>query len=106
MAEQIDWPNKAACKDEDPELFFAIYPKSKQGLAQIEEARAVCNRCPVIDECLRWALETGQDAGVWGGMSEDERRAIKRRQNRLKDVGKASIIESRESTTYHSDGDF
>ena len=38
----------------------------------------------VVDECLRWALETGQDAGVWGGLSEDERRALKRRNARLR----------------------
>ena len=34
----------------------------------------MCRRCEVIDTCLKWALESGQDAGVWGGMSEDERR--------------------------------
>jgi WhiB family redox-sensing transcriptional regulator len=33
----------------------------------------------VTESCLSWALEYGQDAGVWGGMSEDERRAVKRR---------------------------
>ena len=33
----------------------------------------------MTDQCLSWALETGQDAGVWGGMSEEERRAVKRR---------------------------
>ena len=48
-------------------------------LLQIEEARAVCRRCEVVDTCLQWALESGQDAGVWGAMSEDERRALKRR---------------------------
>ena len=51
-------------------------------LAQIEEAKKVCARCEVRAECLAWALEAGQDHGVWGGMSEDERRAIKRRQSR------------------------
>ncbi|MBM02858.1 MAG: hypothetical protein CMH43_03980 [Micrococcales bacterium] len=45
---------------------------------------AVCRRCPVVDECLRWALESGQDAGVWGGLSEDERRALKRRNARMR----------------------
>ena len=39
---------------------------------------------PGVTECLAWALETGQDAGVWGGMSEDERRALKRRNARTK----------------------
>ena len=51
---------------------------------QIEEAKAVCRRCPVIDSCLAWALESGQDAGVWGGLSEDERRALKRRNARAR----------------------
>ena len=44
-----------------------------------DEAKAVCRRCSVTESCLQWAIESGQDAGVWGGMSEDERRALKRR---------------------------
>jgi WhiB family redox-sensing transcriptional regulator len=51
---------------------------------QIEEAKAVCRRCSVVDTCLAWALESGQDAGVWGGLSEDERRALKRRNARAR----------------------
>jgi WhiB family redox-sensing transcriptional regulator len=51
-------------------------------LLQIEQAKAVCRRCPVSQQCLAWALESGQDAGVWGGLSEDERRALKRRNAR------------------------
>ena len=45
-------------------------------LLQIEEAKAVCRRCEVIETYLKWAIESGQDAGVWGGLSEDERRAF------------------------------
>ncbi len=73
-----DWRHQATCREADPELFF---PKGNTGpfLLQIEEAKAVCRRCPVMEQCLQWALETGQDSGVWGGMSEDERRAMKRR---------------------------
>jgi WhiB family transcriptional regulator, redox-sensing transcriptional regulator len=74
----MDWRHRAACRDEDPELFFPI-GTSGPALLQVEQAKAVCRRCPVTDECLRWALESGQDAGVWGGMSEEERRALKRR---------------------------
>lgn len=75
------WRNKAACLDEDPELFF---PQGTTGpaLDQIERAKAVCQRCPVIDECLDWALETNQDAGVWGGKSEDQRRTMRRARRR------------------------
>jgi len=75
---RMDWRHRAACRDEDPELFFPI-GNTGPALLQIEEAKAVCRRCPVIDDCLQWALDSGQDAGVWGGTSEDERRALKRR---------------------------
>ena len=77
----MDWRHKAVCRDEDPELFFPV-GNSGPALAQIADAKLVCNRCPVTTECLTWALDSGQDAGVWGGMSEDERRALKRRNAR------------------------
>lgn len=72
-----DWRHLALCRDEDPELFF---PVGSTGPAerQVEEAKAVCRRCTVMADCLDWALDTGQDAGVWGGTSEDERRALLR----------------------------
>jgi hypothetical protein len=44
----------------------------------VEAAKAVCATCPVSAECLQWALATGQDSGVWGGTSEEERRAMRR----------------------------
>ncbi|MFJ4329120.1 WhiB family transcriptional regulator [Streptomyces tricolor] len=75
----MDWRHRASCRDEDPELFFPI-GTTGPALLQIEEAKAVCRkRCPVIEQCLTWALESGQDDGVWGGLSEDERRALKLR---------------------------
>ena len=73
----MDWRHRAICRDEDPELFFPV-GTSGPALLQIAEAKAVCRRCPVMSDCLSWALHSGQDAGVWGGMSEDERRAVKR----------------------------
>ena len=81
-----DWRHVAACRDEDPELFFPI-GTSGPALLQVEQAKAVCRRCSVADECLRWALDSGQDAGVWGGMSEEERRALKRRVTPAPDRG-------------------
>jgi WhiB family transcriptional regulator, redox-sensing transcriptional regulator len=73
----MDWADHAACLREDPELFF---PNGNSGpaLIQIEEVKAVCNRCPVVDACLRFALENGMTAGVWGGLTEGERRALTR----------------------------
>lgn len=72
-----EWRERAACGDEDPELFFPI-GDGPVAQAQIERAKAVCARCPVVRECLAWALETGQDAGVWGGLTEQERRQLRR----------------------------
>jgi len=75
---RMDWRHEAACREEDPEVFFPV-GNTGPALAQIEEAKKICERCPVKELCLAWALESGQDAGVWGGLSEDERRAMKRR---------------------------
>jgi WhiB family redox-sensing transcriptional regulator len=82
----MNWRDRAACTGEDPELFF---PDGITGSAlhQIEEAKAVCRRCPVAETCLQWALESGQAAGVWGGMSEDERRALKSGHARISRTG-------------------
>ncbi|MEU8250508.1 WhiB family transcriptional regulator [Nonomuraea sp. NPDC048916] len=79
----MDWRHRAACRDVDPELFFPI-GNSGPALMQIEEAKQVCRSCPAVESCLKWALESGQDAGVWGGLSEDERRALKRRTARAR----------------------
>ena len=48
------------------------------------DLKAVCRTCKVIDACLKCALDTNQDYGVWGGLSEDERRALKRRAMRAR----------------------
>ncbi len=77
----MTWPSRAACLGADPELFFPI-GESGPALLQIEEAKQVCARCPVRRECLQWALDTGQQSGVWGGLSESERRAQGRRRAR------------------------
>ncbi|GAA4240527.1 WhiB family transcriptional regulator [Actinomadura meridiana] len=79
----MDWRHRAACRDVDPELFFPI-GNTGPAILQIEEAKQVCRRCDVSGACLRWALESGQESGVWGGMGEDERRALKRRASRIR----------------------
>ena len=74
----MTWRDRAACLGEDPELFFPD-GNTRPALVQAEEAKAVCRRCEVTATCLKWSLESGQEAGVWGGLSEEERRALKRR---------------------------
>jgi WhiB family redox-sensing transcriptional regulator len=72
-----DWRHQARCGDRRDDLFF---PTGTTGPAedQIREAKAICALCPVREDCLEWALDTGQDFGIWGGLTEEERRAIRR----------------------------
>jgi WhiB family redox-sensing transcriptional regulator len=79
----MTWRNRAACLDQDPELFFPV-GTTGSALLQIEEAKVICRRCEVMQTCLEWAIETRQDAGVWGALSADERRALKRRTARAR----------------------
>jgi len=71
------WRRDAICRDTDPELFFPI-GTTGQALLQIAKAKSVCCECPVQYECLEFAMETNQDTGIWGGVSEEERRQIRR----------------------------
>jgi WhiB family redox-sensing transcriptional regulator len=74
----VQWLFLGACRNEDPELFFPI-GRTGRAEQQIEDAKRVCRQCDVVDACLEWAMRTGQSAGVWGGLSEDERLALRRR---------------------------
>ncbi|MFP8963481.1 WhiB family transcriptional regulator [Streptomyces nanhaiensis] len=74
----MGWRESAACRGEDPELFFPI---GDGGLAerQTARARAVCRGCPVMPQCRDWAVRNGETEGVWGGTTAAERRLIRRR---------------------------
>lgn len=67
----INWPPLAACKNRTDDMFV-------QGALQ-NEAKRICRRCPVKYECLADALDNRIEWGVWGGMTERERRAMLRR---------------------------
>src|SRR6266536_1029634 len=67
-----DWTARAACKGTDPDELFV------QGAAQ-NRAKLICRGCPVRTECLADALDNRIEYGVWGGMTERERRALLRR---------------------------
>ena len=68
----------AACRDVDPELFFPD-GDIRSARAQVKTAKLICRGCPVSATCLNWALASGQEAGIWGGLTEDERRGLHRR---------------------------
>jgi WhiB family redox-sensing transcriptional regulator len=86
----MSWRHRAACRTEEPELFFPI-GTTEPAQVQLAEAKSVCSGCPVVSQCLAWAMETGQASGVWGGMSEDERRDLRRAQSAAVRSGVARV---------------
>jgi hypothetical protein len=83
------------CRREDPNLFF---PEGRGAplAIQTEQAKTVCNGCPVRAVCLEWAVETGQPTGVWGGLSVDERRDLMRERAELRQSSYARCIDAQE----------
>ncbi|MHC5260775.1 WhiB family transcriptional regulator [Streptomyces sp. UC4497] len=77
----MEWLDSAACADEDPDVFFPV-GTTGPAMDDVEAAKEVCRRCPVIMECLRWAVATEQTTGVWGGTSEGERARLLRAERR------------------------
>jgi WhiB family transcriptional regulator, redox-sensing transcriptional regulator len=65
-----DWIEEAACAAADPEVFFTTDPESDA------EAKRYCASCRVHDECRDYALAADEEFGVWGGLNEDERKAV------------------------------
>lgn len=70
--EEKSWQTKSNCMGVDPDLFFP-----ERG-ASTREAKEVCRGCVVREECLEYALSNGEKFGIWGGMSERERRRLRR----------------------------
>ena len=66
------WQERANCLGVDPDLFFP-----ERG-ASTREAKAVCGSCEVRPECLEYALDHAEKFGIWGGLSERERRRLRR----------------------------
>ena len=69
----VIWRAKAACRGCDTGIFFPLADEAA------EPAKAICASCPVREECLEYALATRQDDGVWGGLTDLERRRLRRR---------------------------
>ena len=70
---ELSWQERALCAQTDPEAFFPERGGSTR------EAKKVCVSCEVRAECLEYALENDERFGIWGGLSERERRKLKRR---------------------------
>jgi WhiB family transcriptional regulator, redox-sensing transcriptional regulator len=70
--EDQDWRALASCAINDPDLFFAV------GAREHKLAKKICRNCPVRRECLAYAMDAPVDHGIWGGMTERERRRYRR----------------------------
>ncbi len=73
VEDERDWQERALCAQTDPEAFFP----EKGGSTR--EAKRICGSCEVRAECLEYALAHDERFGIWGGLSERERRRLKRR---------------------------
>ena len=73
-----EWRQMSACRDSEPSLFFPV-GTTGPALDNIADAKAICAQCSVQEDCLQYALESNQEAGVWGGYAEDERRRLRKR---------------------------
>jgi len=81
---EYGWQWRAACRGEDSSLFFApAHPEGKEERETRERrAKAICSGCPVRMECLEYALRIHEHHGIWGGLTELERRRVLRDQER------------------------
>ena len=71
--EELGWQERALCAQTDPEAFFP----EKGGSTR--EAKKICTGCEVKAQCLEYALANDERFGIWGGLSERERRRLRRR---------------------------
>lgn len=84
------WRDRAECLGMDPEDWFPVSElESGVALAHVESVKLICDRCPVIDSCLSWALGAQEQHGIWGGMTAKERASLKRRVARSQQRGAA-----------------
>jgi hypothetical protein len=75
------WARQASCAGENPDIFFP--PKTSPGT----EAREICQRCPVRQDCLDYAMRADIRYGIWGGLDENERHSLRRKQARSRSRG-------------------
>ena len=68
-----DWRAEGLCGKTNPDLFFAV------GAVEHKQAKRICRECPVREQCLSYAMDSPIDHGIWGGLTERERRRWRRK---------------------------
>ncbi|MGN5238360.1 WhiB family transcriptional regulator [Rhodococcus sp. SJ-3] len=75
----LDWRVQARCTGFDIDTFFGPATESYGARTRRERmARRICSRCSVLEHCRRFAVDTGQPHGIWGGLTESDRRRVRR----------------------------
>lgn len=89
LAVYDEWQERALCASTgDPDMHLRFFDGHNE-----EYARRMCQMCPVQPECLEYAVETGQMAGIWGGLNEKERIKLRRKKPHLRDKFVKDILE-------------
>ena len=99
--DDANWRDNAACRHADPELFFPV-GTTGDAIDDTEAAIGLCRRCPVRAQCLEFAMVTNQRDGIWGAMSEEDRRRMRSAwvaARRLRDTGEAPARRLRTATS-------
>ena len=82
VATDLSWRDRAACRGEDPELFFPKGTTTREDVQQTENAKKICKTCPVKNECNEYAFSHAEPAGIWGGITEKERSVLLKKNTR------------------------
>ena len=77
----MNWDEEAACRSTDPDVFFPRDDMKGRG-HDVRAAKRICRGCPVRTQCLEFALEARLEHGVWGGLTDTERRSLRRSRQR------------------------
>jgi len=79
---EVDWQDRALCRGANADLFFSPthLEKREERATREAQAKAVCARCPVRQQCLEFALAVREPHGIWGGLNETERKRLWRKQ--------------------------
>jgi WhiB family redox-sensing transcriptional regulator len=85
------WRKSAACRSANPDLFFPV-SSTGRSLEQVARAKAVCAACIVRRQCLQYALAANETHGVWGGMTEEERRRLGSRVRRIRQAVRSGSL--------------
>ncbi|SPT52856.1 Transcription factor WhiB [Actinomyces bovis] len=95
VAELWEWQVRGACRSADASMFF--HPEGERGSARRNrdiQAKQLCANCPVIEQCREHALRVNEPYGVWGGMSEEDRRAALADQSANRYSARPAVAES------------